>query len=331
MGDLTRLKGIWRTAETKSATRTGFAGRRAGVAAWPSEDGRRRTVVSRRGWRVAWRYEMRFVIFIIAFCAVMMAVVTFCCAVLGMRSNGGLKPLCLWCAAVSAAAAYLVPRYAICHGVSRRTGVTAQYLGNVVVSAVVTVLLAVVERVNRAIDAMLASYDGFCAVRVQELATYPDALALAPRYLDDLSAAEQGWRRNEPNWIIFLVAAFAFVFTATMVGQLVGEACSRLGAKRTVIVLLVFVVGVPLLASVLMYANPYTIRPVAMRAFDAVDTALAFTMGILQHGSLEGGDWDCAFSLWPLLASAAVVSALCAIGSMLLDRRRELRPAVAVG
>lgn len=273
----------------------------------------RRCVTSVRGSRITWCRERLSVMLGIWFCVVMLAFMLAIGLAGGGNYEDALKWLCYWCAAIAALSAHSVGRLMICHGVSRRTILFVQWVGNACIAAGVSVVLTV----SVGLSHMLFSNpwrQGVHASRLEVMAGYPYALSWTPRFTDEADRALQ-WRTGWPYWTVFLLLAFMVLFAVVMVGQLVGEICSHLGAARSIVVGLVSFMVVTLVVQIVGY--------------DVVDRLVAASLGFVQRGSTETRDWAVAYSVWPLLVTMVVVSAVCMAATAWLTTRREVRPPIA--
>lgn len=275
-----------------------------------------RRCMTARGRRIVWGMESLFVLFAVGYCMAMMLFIMIIGLTGGLNHEDVLKWLCYVCFGVAAVASYVVFKRMICHGAARRTILYMQWMGNACIAAVTSAELAVMVGISHMVFADPWLH-GVHAKRLEMIAWYRDSLSWAPRYVDELGGVlktRTGWS----YWVIFTVAAFAVLFASTMLGQLVGEICSRLGTARSIVAGLGMFVIVLLLAQIL-----------GAEGLDAIDHGLALALGFYQRGSLDTFDWSAAYSLWPLLVTMTLTAALCMAVTALLTTRREVAPAIA--
>lgn len=298
------LEAIRRNAEARSMSGRG------GVA--------RRAVPSARGRRITWYRERLSVMFGTCFCGAMLVFMLVIGLAGGLNDEDALKWLCLWCFALAAISDYAVYKLMIRHGVSRRTILFTQWVGNACIAAANAVMLAIAVGLSHLLFHS-PWRQGVHAGRLEVIAGYVDALSWNPRFADEITDGGLQTRTGWSYWAMFLLSAFLVLFAALMVGQLVGEICSHLGAARSIIVGLIAFMVVTLTAQVIYIAGWY----------DAVDRLVAASLGFIQRGSLATGDWSAAYSIWPLLTTMVAVSAVCMAITAALTMRREMLPVAA--
>ena len=270
---------------------------------------------SHRARHVAWMRERRWIAVGLAVAVVALAADMLLAGIgqlLGYTYTAApdhdmLYWLCMFTMAVSAMASWSMFRFLICQGVSRRTIVTTQFAGNACIAAVVGVALTIVA----AVDVLLIHLPAWQIFvgRAGMIARYPYALSWVPRYLSD-EFGRTAVRMPGINWLILILAVFAFLMMAAMIGQFLGELAACLGVRGVLMAL------VAVFVAALLYG-----RVVPLSAKDAVARLLAFMMGVYQRGS--GMEQESAYSLWPLLGSMIVITVLCGAASWLFVRRRE--------
>lgn len=192
---------------------------------------------SHRARHVAWMRERRWIAVGLAVAVVALAADMLLAGIgqlLGYTYTAApdhdmLYWLCMFTMAVSAMASWSMFRFLICQGVSRRTIVTTQFAGNACIAAVVGVALTVVA----AVDVLLIHLPAWQIFvgRAGMIARYPYALSWVPRYLSD-EFGRTAVRMPGINWLILILAVFAFLMMAAMIGQFLGELAARLGGAR---------------------------------------------------------------------------------------------------
>lgn len=308
MGNLEAIRG---NAETiRPDLGRGEPVRRMGTA--------RRHVASARGRRITWYRERPSVMFGICFCAAMLAFMLVIGLTGGANYEDALRWLCYWCAALAAISDYAVCKMVIRHGVSRRTILFTQWAGNACIAAANSIMLAIAVGLSHLLFRS-PWRQGVHAGRLEMISGYADALSWNPRFIDETTDGALQTRTGWSYWAMFLLSAFLVLFAAMMVGQLVGEICSHLGAVRSIVVGLITFMVATLAAQMIYIAGWY----------DVVDRLAAASLGFIQRGSPATGDWSAAYSIWPLLATMVAVSAACMAVTAALTMRREMLPVVA--